>query len=220
MEDLLLLIVRQTFRTKWEIKKIWLDILENMKYTLSCQGIMKKYEQFRGSKMVRSAQPCHELEYILGGMDMKLKDLVGSGDNIGLLVLPFLVIGLILNIIFPSWFKVGGPSTVLKVISIILIIPGVVIWLWSVVLILIKVPKKELITNGPYSLVKHPLYTGVALLVLPWLGFLLNTWLGVLIGIVLYIGSRLYSPKEEEILSKAFGASWDEYRRKVKIPWL
>ena len=115
---------------------------------------------------------------------------------------------------------VGGPPIVLKVLSIIILIPGVTIWLWSVVLILTKVPQGELITNGPYALVKHPLYTAVALLVLPWIGFLFNTWLGVLIGIVLYIGSRLFSPEEEEILSKTFGTAWDDYCNKVKIPWL
>ena len=151
---------------------------------------------------------------------MKLKELVGSGDKIGLLTLPFLVIGLILNIIFLSVFNVGGPSTVLMAISIIILIPGITIWIWSVVLILTKVPKKELITNGPYSLVKHPLYTGVALLVLPWIGFLLNTWLGALIGVILYIGSRIFAPAEEAELSKTFGTTWDEYCKKVKIPWL
>jgi protein-S-isoprenylcysteine O-methyltransferase Ste14 len=151
---------------------------------------------------------------------MKLKELVGSGDKIGLLVLPFLIVGVILNILFPSFFSVGGPSAVLMAISIILLIPGVTIWIWSVVLILTKVSKGELITNGPYSFVKHPLYTGVALLVLPWIGFLFNTWLGVLIGIVLYVGSRLFSPKEEEKLSNEFGAAWEEYCHKVKIPWL
>ncbi len=151
---------------------------------------------------------------------MKLKELVGSGDRIGLLVLPFLIIGLVLNIMFPSFFTVGGPPVILKVISIIMLIPGITIWIWSVFLILTKVPQKKLITNGPYSLVKHPLYTGVALLVLPWIGFLFNTWLGVVIGIVLYTGSRLFAPAEEELLSKAFGATWDEYSRQVKIPWL
>ncbi len=151
---------------------------------------------------------------------MRLKALVGSGDKIGLLTLPFLVIGLIGNVVFPSFFSVGGPPTVLIVISIILLIPGLTIWIWSVVLILRKVPKKELITEGPYSLVKHPLYTGVAFLVLPWVGFLLNTWLGVLIGIVLYIGSRLFSSEEEEILSKTYGSAWDEYSHKVKVRWL
>ena len=108
---------------------------------------------------------------------MKLEALVGSGKRIGLLTVPFLIIGVILNALIPSFFNVGGPSFALEVISISVLIPGVTIWIWSVVLILTKVPKKELIVEGPYSLVKHPLYTGVALLVLPWAGFLLNTWL-------------------------------------------
>lgn len=151
---------------------------------------------------------------------MKLKVLVGNGRKIGLLALPFLVAGLALNIIFPSLFSVGGPSTALKVVSIIVLVPGVINWVWSVALILTKIPRKELITNGPYSLVKHPLYTGVALLVLPWAGFLCNTWLGALIGIVVYIGCKLYAPEEEKILSKIFGSAWDEYSKKVKMPWL
>lgn len=108
---------------------------------------------------------------------MKLKALVGSGGKIALLTLPFLLIGLILNILSPSLLSVGRPSLALNAISIIMLIPGLIIWLWSVVLILIKVPQGKLITDGPYALVKHPLYTGVALLVLPWLGFLMNTWL-------------------------------------------
>jgi len=151
---------------------------------------------------------------------MNLKTLVGSGDRIMLFTSPFLVIGLILNILYPSFFKVGGPPTVLMVISIIILIPGVIIWLWSVFLILIEVPKNKLITNGPYSLVRHPLYTGVAFLVLPWVGFLLNSWLGVLVGLILYIGSRMFSPREEELLAKTFGAAWDEYSKKVMIKWL
>ena len=151
---------------------------------------------------------------------MNLKRLVGSGDRIGMLTLPFLIVGVILNIMFPSLFSIGGPSTALMWISILMLIPGVTIWIWSVVLILIKVPQGELITTGPYSLVKHPLYTGVGLLVLPWLGFLLDTWLGVVIGVVLYAGSRLFSPEEEAALSKTFGTTWDEYCNKVRIPWL
>lgn len=151
---------------------------------------------------------------------MNLKKLVGSGDRIMLLTLPFLVVGLILNILRPSWFSVGGPPMALKVLSVIILSPGLILWLWSVVLILTRVPRGELITGGPYALVKHPLYTSVALLVLPWIGLLFNTWLGVLVGVVLYVASRMYSPAEEKALSKSFGAAWDEYCRKVMIPWL
>jgi protein-S-isoprenylcysteine O-methyltransferase Ste14 len=151
---------------------------------------------------------------------MKIKALVGSGDKIMLLVLPFLIAGVILNVVFPSFFHAGGPPEALKIVSIVLIIPGVIGWLWSVALILSRVPQGKLITGGPFAIVKHPLYTSVALLVLPWLGFLLNTWLGAALGIVLYASSRIYSPAEETALAVAFGGRWEEYTRKVLIRWL
>jgi protein-S-isoprenylcysteine O-methyltransferase Ste14 len=151
---------------------------------------------------------------------MDLRALVGSGDRIGLAVLPFAVAGLILNVAFPSWFDVGGPGPALRVVSIAVLAVGLVLWVWSVALILRKVPRGELITTGPFALVKHPIYTSVALLVLPWLGFLLNTWLGAAIGAVLYVATRRYAPREEADLSRSFGADWDAYQADVKLPWL
>ena len=151
---------------------------------------------------------------------MKLKAFVGSGDKIMLLALPFLIVGVITNIMVPSFFAVGGPSKVLMVVSYFMLVPGVTVWLWSAVLVLIKIPKRQLITTGPYSIVKHPLYTNLAFFVLPWIGFLCNTWLGILIGIVIYVGSRLFSPEEEAQLIKIFGDGWYEYCTKVRIPWL
>jgi protein-S-isoprenylcysteine O-methyltransferase Ste14 len=151
---------------------------------------------------------------------MNLRALVGSGDRIGLFTLPFLVVGLILNVAYPAVFDVGGPPAALRLVSVVVLAVGVAIWAWSVVLIVTRVPRGELITSGPYALVKHPLYTAVALLVLPWLGLVLNTWLGAVVGVVLYIGSRIFAPVEEATLSKTFGTAWTEYTRSVKIPWL
>jgi protein-S-isoprenylcysteine O-methyltransferase Ste14 len=151
---------------------------------------------------------------------MKVKALVGSGDKIGLFTLPFLLVGVILNVLMPSFFSVGGPPMVVTVVALLLLLAGVTIWIWSALLIVTNVPHNKLITHGPYAFVKHPLYTGVAFLVLPWIGLLLSTWVGVVIGITLYIGSRLFSPEEEALLAKTFGPKWDEYCKKVKIPWL
>lgn len=169
--------------------------------------------------MKTAAQPVAAARRTIG-VTATLKTLVGSGDAIGKLVLPFLAVGLVLNILRPEWFSVGGPSDTLRLVSVVLLVPGVIVWLWSVVLILTHVPKGKLITGGPYALVKHPLYTGVGLLVLPWAGFLLNTWLGALIGAVIYVGSRLFAPAEEKTLARAFGRQWDEYAARVKLPWL
>ena len=151
---------------------------------------------------------------------MKIRELVGSGEKIGLLLAPFVVVGVALNLAFPSAFAVGGPFDALRIISIAVLVPGVAFWLWSVVLILTNVPNGELITSGPYAVVKHPLYTAVALLVLPWAGFLLNTWLGVVLGAALYVGSRLFSPDEERTLAATFGPAWRRYSDDVMLPWL
>jgi protein-S-isoprenylcysteine O-methyltransferase Ste14 len=151
---------------------------------------------------------------------MNISVVVGSGDRIGLVTLPFLIVGVVLNIAFPWLFTVGGPPMWLGVLSLLVLLVGVVNWAWCVYLLLTKVPRRELITTGPYSVVKHPLYTGAALLVLPWLGFLLNTWLGAAIGIVLYVASRMFAPAEEVELAQTFGSAWNAYTAELKLPWL
>jgi len=151
---------------------------------------------------------------------MKLKELVGSGHKIGLFTLPFVVVGVILNVADPAVFRVGGPPAWLRWLSIGMLVPGFTIWLWSAILILANVPRGRLITGGPYGWVKHPLYVAVALLVLPWAGFLFDTWLGAVIGAILHLASRIFAPAEEAELSRTFGAAWQTYSSRVKLQWL
>ena len=101
-----------------------------------------------------------------------------------------------------------------------MLIIGLVNCIWAQILIFINVPKHKLITSGPFSIVKHPLYTGACLLVVPSVGLMLNTWLGVVIGITLFIILRVYAREEEQKMSNMFGDVWTEYTKKVKIPWL
>jgi protein-S-isoprenylcysteine O-methyltransferase Ste14 len=133
---------------------------------------------------------------------------------------PVVVIGVIVNGKFPSFFDVGGPPIELAAVSVAMTIAGVTIWLWSVALILSLVPRGEIITTGPFALMRHPIYTSVSLLVIPWVGFLFNTWLGVAIGAAMYLATRRFAPDEEAELAERFGADWEEYRSAVLIPWL
>ncbi len=150
---------------------------------------------------------------------MKIKTLMGAGDLIIGFTLPFAVVGIIINMLSPHFFRMNiGQSGI--IVGIILLIIGVPIWLISVVQILVNVPRKRLITTGPFAVVLHPLYTSVALLVIPGVGFILNTWIGVGIGIILYIFSRLFSVKEEKELNDTFSNEYRLYRSKVLLPWL
>lgn len=151
---------------------------------------------------------------------VSIKALVGAGDRIGVTMLPVIAAGIVLQVWRPAFTSVGGPPPWLAILSATMLVPGVIVWAWSVVLILVKVPRGELITGGPYALVKHPLYTAVALLVLPWVGFLLNTWLGAVFGIALYLASRRFAPAEERTLAGRFGEQWSAYEQRVLLPWL
>lgn len=149
-----------------------------------------------------------------------VRELIGSGDRIFLVTGPVAVIGIIANLAMPAVFGVGGPPDILRLASIVVLGLGIVVWAWSVFLILTRVPRHQLITGGPYAVVRHPLYTGVALLVLPWAGFLLDTWLGLLIGLVLYAAARRFEGAEDAALARTFGPAWQRYREAVLIPWL
>lgn len=149
-----------------------------------------------------------------------IRSLVGAGDKIGRLLLPLLVAAVAVSIWLPEVSSLGGLSDGPRTMWMAVLAVGVVLWLWSVVLILTRVPKGELITTGPFSLMKHPLYTSVGLLVLPFGGLLLNTWMGVVLGVVLYAAARMYAPEEEEQLAATFGTEWDRYMREVRMPWL
>lgn len=152
------------------------------------------------------------------GLD--LKKLVGSGDRIALFALPFVIGGIAVQIANPALLAVDASGQPARAIAIFVLTIGVLTWAWSVGLILSRVPKGELITTGPYAVVKHPLYTSVALLVLPALGVLLGTWLGAVIGLAVYVGSRLFAPAEEAKLRETFGHEWEAYVRRVALPWL
>ena len=85
-------------------------------------------------------------------------------------------------------------------------------------LIVTRVPRGELITSAPFAVVRHPLYTSVALLVLPWLGFLLDSWLGAVLGIALYVAARRYEIDEETELANKFDGAWEDYRAALLLP--
>ena len=151
---------------------------------------------------------------------LPLRSLVGSGGRIALVTMPVAVIALASWAMDPSRFALDASSTLVRAVAWIALAIGVVAWLWSVVLILKAVPAGQFITSGPFAVVKHPIYSSVGLLVLPAAGVLLGTWLGVVIGLGLYVGARLFAPGEESELKHRFGHRWQAYQERVLLPWL
>jgi len=150
---------------------------------------------------------------------MKLGKLVGAGDRIIGLTLPFAAAGIAVNVVWPSVFRMGFGRAGLIAGAVLLAI-GVPLWLWAVAQILIYVPQGRLITKGPYALVLHPIYTVFAFLVIPGFGLVMDTWIGFLIAGALYASSRLFARSEERQVAEDFPAEYPSYRASVLLPWL
>lgn len=150
---------------------------------------------------------------------MKLTDLVGAGDRVIAGMLPVAAAGIAANIIRPGVFRMGF-GTGGQTAGIVLLALGGPLWLLAVGQILIDVPRGQLITPGPFSLVLHPIYTFVALLVIPGVGLVLDTWVGFAIGAALYVSSRIFAPSEERQLARDFPNEYPAYCARVFLPWL
>ncbi len=150
---------------------------------------------------------------------MQLRTIVGAGDRIMAAWLPFAVIGVAANVLWPAAFRMGI-GAVGKTIGILCLVVGVTLWLASVVQILVLVPRGKLITSGPFALVRHPLYTSVAILVIPGCGLVFDSWLGFALGIILYGSVRVFAPREDAELAARFPQDYPEYRKRVWLPWL
>ena len=73
----------------------------------------------------------------------------------------------------------------------------------------------QLVTHGPYSVVRNPIYASLTLLLLA-LGLTFATPLRVAIALVLYVAGTLMRVRaEEELMRGAFGDEWEAYRRRV-----
>jgi len=73
----------------------------------------------------------------------------------------------------------------------------------------------ELITGGPYHIVRNPIYTGMFGMLIAT-GIAASQWWAVVLGIVLFwYGTQFRISVEEKLLREAFGEKFDQYAREV-----
>lgn len=80
----------------------------------------------------------------------------------------------------------------------------------------------KLVTEGPYSVVRNPIYTGMFGMLLAT-GLAVSHWIGLVLAIMVFgVGTVIRIRSEEKLLHEAFGPSFEEYAHKVPavIPFL
>jgi protein-S-isoprenylcysteine O-methyltransferase Ste14 len=73
----------------------------------------------------------------------------------------------------------------------------------------------ELVTQGPYSLARNPIYLGMFGAILG-AGLVFARWWTLLAALVLFlVGNHIRITAEERLLREGFGAKFDDYARRV-----
>jgi protein-S-isoprenylcysteine O-methyltransferase Ste14 len=80
----------------------------------------------------------------------------------------------------------------------------------------------ELVTTGPYAIVRHPIYSSLLAILVSTL-LLTTPWQWAVISLVLFIaGTEIRVYTEERLLASRFGERFFDYRKRVwaYVPYL
>ena len=120
---------------------------------------------------------------------------------------------------------IGGNANtgIIEILGTVLIVLGLMLSFWGMLTfaqaktaILPMRPATRIVDHGPYSFTRNPMYVGMSLAYLGGALVLNSVWTIILFPIVIALLLRLVILREERYLSSAFGAEYDDYRKRVR----
>lgn len=140
----------------------------------------------------------------------------GVGPKMGLALTPFLAAAIWLRISAPTVSAIPLlPPTVRLVIGAVLLVAGLSFWAWSAVYFVRHFFAGELLTTGPFSWCRNPIYASFIVFLVPAAALLANAWRFLVVDAVLYAVFRAFIGAEDRMLSERFGAAYERYRSAV-----
>lgn len=141
---------------------------------------------------------------------MKKLNILGVGPRIAVGALPSIAAAIFFSSGYPGRFRLTASGEgVLLWAGILVLAAGLVFYFSTVRLLLKGIRETRLITTGPYSLCRNPLYTSIILLIIPGLSFILNSWLVLLTSPLTWLLFYLFIGSEYREMEEFFG---DDYR--------
>ena len=118
------------------------------------------------------------------------------------------------------WILPGGDAT--RYAGLLLFVVGFVLSIWAQTHLgrffsghVTLQEGHRLITDGPFTLIRHPRYAGLMMLFLG-LALIFRSATGAAAGVVCVIFFLTRIPREEALMAGEFGAQWTAYTRRTK----
>ena len=128
--------------------------------------------------------------------------------------IPLIVLFLFVEPSWPENLFTESVAEVFEILGYLFLMAGLGLRIWAILYVGSR-KSKVLITDGPYSLCRNPLYLGTFIIVLG-AGLCLTNPLMTLFTILAYLPVHTFVGRSEERhLRDLFGAEYDEYQRTV-----
>ena len=116
---------------------------------------------------------------------------------------------------FFSDFNFLIPRTITLPIGIFLALFGFIMYLLSSIQLHGKFEENKLITHGFYAFSRNPIYSSWILFVIPGVVLIINSFIGILIPIFMYLLFSILVVREEKFLEREYGHEYIEYKRRI-----
>ena len=114
-----------------------------------------------------------------------------------------------------------APAGIAKGLGWLVFLSGMLLFAWAVACLKkaffgnVEPVSDTLITTGPYRLVRHSLYLGMAISTIG-LAIGMRSLLGLVATLLVFIPTAIYRARlEENAMARRFGQEWDDYIRRT-----
>jgi protein-S-isoprenylcysteine O-methyltransferase Ste14 len=107
--------------------------------------------------------------------------------------------------------EITGHSGAIRIIGLALIAIWICWHIWCLRAIGLWWYHDQLCTKGPYRLVRHPIYAGGILLGSLGVSLMFNSWIVLLLPVLMYVAYSILVRKEEAMMTAVFGEEYQRY---------
>ena len=144
----------------------------------------------------------------------KSMTLFGCGPRLALICLPYIILSLSVMYKYQDFLNLTFLNVnFAKIIGFIWLGIGCTFWIYSAIYFLKYFKPGELITSGPFSLCRNPIYSSIIVFIIPSLALIFHSGLVFTISIVLYIGFKISIHGETIVLKRIFGEKYVAYEK-------
>jgi|AGTN01.1.fsa_nt_gi Putative protein-S-isoprenylcysteine methyltransferase len=142
----------------------------------------------------------------------------GVGFKIGAPAVLYIAVAALISYAYSPAFDIPGTSHLWTFVAgCTLLVVGLALFALSVRHLLNAFLSDTLATEGPFAVVRNPMYAIGIVFLAPGVALVIGSWLALLAPIFTFLLFRLYIREEEAYLREKFGEAYEEYRKQVLI---